>query len=89
MNALTVLHRIELGAKYPPTGFTRHIHNGVTLPSPAELRIVQYSGDPGFYLFYCDSSGREQTDTYHDSVQSAMGQANAEFGVQEWDWSKS
>ncbi|WP_410810391.1 hypothetical protein [Micromonospora sp. 067-2] len=51
------------------------------------LRIVQYDGDePQAYLFYCDDSGEEMTDTVHDSVADAMEQATAEFGVQRHYW---
>ena len=53
---------------------------------PVELRIVQYSSDPGFYLFYCDDCGSEMTDTYHDSIHDAMAQANWEFKVEKEDW---
>ena len=35
---------------------------GELAPTPAELRIVQYEGDPGYYLFYCDASGTEVTE---------------------------
>ena len=35
------------------------------LPKPVALSIVQYADDQGFYLFYLNETGQEQTDTYH------------------------
>lgn len=83
---------VPLGEQHRPTGFTRHYFgyaDGVRIPvpTPVSLRIVQYEGDePRAYLFYCDASGEEMTDTYHESVEEAMGQAEAEFGVQQHEW---
>jgi len=57
------------------------------MPLPHELRITQYRGDTGFYLFYCGRTGAEMTDTYHDTVEGAMKQAELEFNVEESDWS--
>jgi hypothetical protein len=59
------------------------------VPTPVLLRIVQYDGDSGVYLFYCDESGREMTDTYHDDVEQAMAQGDFEFSVAHTDWVRS
>jgi hypothetical protein len=56
------------------------------LPPPAELRIVQYPNDPGFYLLYYDRDGQEMTDTYHDSLEEAMAQAEWEFEARKGEW---
>lgn len=81
-----LLKRVKLTSAHQRTGKTQHFHANRPIPEPVELRIVQYSSDPGFYLFYCDESGSEMTDTYHDSIQEAMAQANWEFQVKERDW---
>ncbi|WP_433131149.1 hypothetical protein ACQPWW_09575 [Micromonospora sp. CA-240977] len=87
-----VLAEVRLGPQHRPTGFTRHYYGyadgrRVEVPPPVVLRIVQYDGDePQAYLFYCDDSNEEMTDTLHDSVADAMEQATAEFGVQRHDW---
>jgi len=86
MNEPILLRRIRLSESQPATGKTRHYRGDFLLPSPSELRIVQYSNDPGFYLFYCDSTGLEYTDTYHDSISGAMSQAQWEFNIKEEDW---
>ena len=53
---------------------------------PTELHIVQYEFDAGYYLFYCDESGTEITDTYHESLEKAMAQAEWEFGTKNDEW---
>jgi hypothetical protein len=82
-----LLRRIYLGPSHNPTGKTRHYAGELLLPSPAELHIVKYSGDIGYYLLYLDGSGEEMTDTFHETIQSAMDQAEWEFQVKpnEWD----
>lgn len=89
MSRTNLLHRVVLSERHQPTGFTRHTRNGLSLQSPTELRIVQYPGDPGYYLFYCDATGKELTDTYHDTVDSAFEQARAEFGVGPDEWQQA
>lgn len=56
------------------------------LPKPVALSIVQYENDPGFYL---DETGQEQTDTYHDTLDSAFEQAEFEFGISKEEWMQS
>lgn len=89
MDAPRELYEVELRSDHQPTGKTRHELNGVLLPPPVLLRIVQYDGDPGYYLFYCDETGCEMTDTYHDSVEQAMAQANWEFNVKAEEWTRA
>jgi hypothetical protein len=86
MNEPSILHRCRLTSDHTPTGRTRHLAGGEVLPAPSELRIVQYLNDPGYYLFYCDDTGKELTDTYHDSVEGAMAQAEWEFEVGKHEW---
>jgi len=89
MRQTNLLHRIVLNEGHQPTGFTRHTRNGLPLQSTTELRIAQYYGDPSYYLFYCDATGEELTDTYHDTVDSAFEQARAEFGVRPDEWQQA
>ena len=81
------LFEARLGSGHEATGFTRHCSNGVQLPTPACLRIVQYD-DGGFYLLYLSEHLEEQTDTWHETVEGAMEQARLEFGITERDWIK-
>ncbi len=65
---------------------THHIVNGLSIPSFKQLKIVQLTGDTGFYLFYFDLEDTEITDTYHDSIGLALEQAKFEFGITSSDW---
>lgn len=68
------------------TGLTRHYRNGVLIEKPASLKIVQFDGDPGYYLIYLNSSGDELTDTYHDTLEKAQKQAELEYDVKPEEW---
>ena len=68
------------------TGKTKHFLGNMELPMPAKLQIAQYANDSGFYLFYLDDQGSIMTDTYHDSIEGAMDQAQCEFNTEEKDW---
>ena len=81
-----IVHRVRLRPEHKPTGMTTHTVSGIVVEPPFELRILQFDGDPGFYLIHFDESGTELTDTYHDTCQQAMEQAQFEFGVEEEDW---
>jgi len=78
--------RVELTDRHRSTGRTLHRIDDEEMQRPTSLEIVQYSGDPGFYLFYCDSSGQAMTDTYHDSLDLALRQATREFSVHPEEW---
>jgi hypothetical protein len=86
------LAEVRLGPQHRPTGVTRHYYGyadgvRVEIPPPVSLRVVQYPGnEPRAYLFYCDETGEEMTDTLHDSVEEALEQARAEFGVLPQEW---
>ena len=78
--------KIKLGKRHDPTGKTRHYRGGAECSPPAELKIIQFSDDPGFYLLYCDDAGVEITDTYHETVEEAKAQAEFEFNVKPEEW---
>ena len=86
MNDFKLIRRIRLGSAHRSTGRTRHYRGLEELPRPSELRIVQYEGDSGFYLLYCDGMAREFTDTYHENIERAMSQAEWEFSVKPDEW---
>lgn len=88
MSEPSILYRCRLGSSHLPTGKTHQRIGDKSIPPPSELRIVQYFNDPGCYLFYCDDSGKEFTDTYHDSVEEAMAQAEWEFEVKKIEWDR-
>ncbi|HLP41412.1 MAG TPA: hypothetical protein VK465_07895 [Fibrobacteria bacterium] len=81
-----IIKRIKLKPFNAPTGNTRHFLGQTELAPPSELVIVQYPEDPGFYLLYLDTDGEELTDTYHETLEKALDQAEWEFGVKPADW---
>ena len=86
MTERKIIKKAILSEKQQSTNKTKHYFGNIILPSPYELRIVKFNNDPGFYLFYCDESGLEMTDTYHDTMDQAEEQACFEFLVQSDDW---
>ncbi len=90
MGTYHLLKKVTLSAsRHQATGNTRHYRNDREIPPPSELKIVSYSNDQGYYLLYLDAQGNELTDTYHESVESAMEQAAWEFNVLPDDWKNS
>lgn len=69
-----------------PTGNVIHSTEEGILPAPYALSIVQYNDDSGYYLFYLDKDGIEQTDTYHEHLYLAFEQAEFEFGIKPDSW---
>jgi hypothetical protein len=61
------------------TGATRHVVNGDEVTEFAALAIAQYPSDSGFYLFYCNENWEAMTDTYHETLEAAIEQAEFEF----------
>jgi len=87
-----VIAEVTLLDRHEPTDVTRHFYGwadscGTPVPRPVFLQLVSYPGDePRVYLFHCDAEGDEMTDILHDSVDDALAQAQAEFGVQPNEW---
>jgi len=77
---------VRLGECHRSTGKTRHYRRGEECLAPTELRITQFSDDPGFYLFHYDATGAELADTYHESIEDAKTQAAFEFDVKPDEW---
>jgi hypothetical protein len=86
------LFRIELGPQFPPTGNTKHTLRDSTgsrpFPPFTALEIVHTPGEAGFYLMHECSDGIG-TDTWHETLDDAMQQADFEFGVKPTDWGKT
>lgn len=68
------------------TGAYVHRVNGVAVGPMAGMAICQYVEEDtsGFYLFGCDQEWNCVTDTYHDSLDEALRQAEFEYtGIRE------
>jgi len=62
-----------------PTGGTVHQVGGGVMGPAAALAICQFDGEDCCYLFYCDANWNVVTDTWHESVDQAMSQAEFEY----------
>jgi hypothetical protein len=49
------------------------------------LEIAQSPGDAGFYLLHICANG-QVADTWHESMEDALHQAECEFGLTAEDW---
>ena len=66
------------------TGTGQQFVAGALQGPAAGLAICQYDDDSGFYLFGCDEQWKCITDTWHQTLDEAMQQAEFEYeGVTE------
>jgi len=69
----------------PITGTTRRLVGGEER-TQAIASVQIEAADAGFYLLYFDSDGNGITDTWHQTIEEAKGQADFEFGIVDEDW---
>jgi hypothetical protein len=87
-NALVIAFS-PIDHRHRPTGACRHTVAGVLQGPAAGLAICKYETSPGYYLFYCDADWNSITDTYHDTVEAAMSQAEFEYGGVSGTWQQT
>jgi hypothetical protein len=66
-------------SRVQPTGNCKQIVGGVLQGPASGLAICQYEGDNSFYLFGCDQDWQGVTDTWHQTLEDAKGQAEFEY----------
>lgn len=81
-----VVKRVELGPAHTPTGRTRHYSGGELVPGAASLAIARYSDGDGYYLLHFNADGEEIADSFHETLEDALKQAEFEFGVSGEEW---
>jgi hypothetical protein len=81
-----VVAYLVLNDNYRRTKNTRHIVDGSVMKDFYGLCICRYQKDLGYYLYYCDSSWHALTDTYHNSMEEAMAQAELEYASSKNGW---
>ena len=82
----SILKQIKLAKHHTPTNKVQQYVLGKPAKRPKALQIVKYLDDKGYYLLYLDEKGEEITDTYYESIASAMEQAEYEFNVKNDEW---
>ena len=89
MNDWVIKIRATLGANHLRPGRTRHsISDGKgcrEFPPFVRLEIAQFPGDQECYLLHICEDGA-MADTWHETVEEALHQAEWELGVQESEW---
>lgn len=83
-----MLFYTTIDARHIQTGKTTHIVDGMIFDNPAGLEICQYDGDSAYYLFYCDENWNVITDTWHQTIDDAIKQAEFEYQHSAQTWQK-
>ena len=68
------------------TDGTQQIVSGVLLGPAAGLAICQYDGERAFYLFGCDAEWNSTSDTWHETLEDALAQAEHEYEGSSATW---
>ena len=88
---MIAIRKVKLGKHHFNPGRTKHTlsdANG-TRPFPpfTSLAITRYGEDVGYYLMHiCDDNSG--TDTWHETLDDALHQAEWEFGVRPEEWTE-
>lgn len=86
MSNRILIAQIVLQSDHVPTGRTRHYAGLTPVPPPKSLQIIRYPDSDDVYLVHLDSQGEGLTDTFHESLEDAMAQAQREFSVDAGEW---
>ena len=70
------------------TSNCRQVVAGVPQGPAAGLAICKYEGEEGYYLFGCDATWSSVTDTWHQTVEEAMRQAEFEYEGITGNWQR-
>ncbi|MGD0014224.1 MAG: hypothetical protein ABSD56_07350 [Bryobacteraceae bacterium] len=65
--------------RHRSTGNCRQVVAGKLQGPAAGLAICQYEGETAYYLFGCDADWNTVTDTWHETLEGALQQAEFEY----------
>jgi hypothetical protein len=77
-----------IDAQHQPTGNCKQIVAGVLQRPAAGLAICQYTAQDGFSLFACDADWENISDTWHETLEEAMDQAEFEYEGVSQTWQR-
>jgi hypothetical protein len=88
---MVAIRRVKLGEHHLNPGRTKHTLSDAsgTRPFPpfTSLAITRYGEDASYYLMHiCDEN--LGTDTWHETLDDALHQAEWEFGVRPEEWTE-
>src|SRR5665213_1928917 len=70
--------------RHKPTGGCKHTVGGEVMGTASALAICQYADQNDYYLFYCDEDWQVLNDTWCQTIDDALNQAEFEYtGVKE------
>lgn len=81
-----VLYYAVFDGRCRPTGNCKHCVAGKAIEPAAGLVIGQHGSDQGYYLLYCDRNWAAVTDTWHQTLEDAMHQAEFEYDGVSYFW---
>jgi len=68
-----------IDGRHRPTGNCRQVVNGEAQGTASGLALCQYDGETAYYLFGCDAKWNAVTDTWHETLEGALQQAEFEY----------
>ena len=74
-----VLRRSVIDERHRTTGNCRQVVGTELQGLAAGLAICQYAGETACYLFGCDAEWNTVTDTWHETLEQALQQAEFEY----------
>jgi hypothetical protein len=89
IGGLEVVLYSPIDERHTPSGACRHVVGGVPWGPAAGLAICRYEGETSFYLFGCDANWSGVTDTWHETLEEAMSQAESEYPGVSQTWQRS
>jgi hypothetical protein len=89
INDATVVLFTHIDERHRHTGNCRQIVGAIVQPPAAGLAICQYDGEDSFYLFGCDESWSNISDTWHQTLEEALLQAEFEYHGVGATWQRS
>ena len=81
-------YKLELGAEHREVGRTLHSNGATVLPRAQTLVVAGFEESGEYYLLHFDETGKELTDTFHESIEEAFQQAEFEFDIKPHEWTK-
>jgi hypothetical protein len=65
--------------RHRPTGNCRQVISGAEQGPAAGLAICRFEDKEAFYLFGCDADWNPVSDTWHETLEKALDQAEFEY----------
>ena len=86
IDGATIVQFTPIDKRHRHTGNCRQIIAGVLQGPSAALAICRHDGEENVYLFGCDEQWSCLTDTWHETIEDAMRQAEFEYEGSSATW---